>query len=108
MKRQDIRVPTYRCCRPRSAAASKCARAASRKSGNIPEMVLRRHLYAAGLRFRVTTQIEGRPDIVFFRARVLVFVDGDFWHGRNINKRLEKLRCGHNGEYWTAKILSNR
>lgn len=49
----------------------------------------------------------GKPDIVFARARVVVFCDGDFWHGRELEARLEKLARGHNAPYWIAKIQNN-
>src|SRR5205823_5276820 len=51
--------------------------------------------------------LPGSPDIVFRRERILVFVDGDFWHGRNLTKRLARLSRGHNAKYWTSKIISN-
>jgi DNA mismatch endonuclease, patch repair protein len=38
---------------------------------------------------------------------VAVFCDGDFWHGRELNKRLAKLARGNNSNYWQAKISSN-
>jgi DNA mismatch endonuclease, patch repair protein len=44
---------------------------------------------------------------VFSRARVAVFVDGDFWHGRNLADRLARLEAGHNAPYWVAKITTN-
>lgn len=44
---------------------------------------------------------------MFRDAKVAVFVDGDFWHGRKLNERLAKLSRGHNRDYWTKKILSN-
>jgi DNA mismatch endonuclease (patch repair protein) len=37
----------------------------------------------------------------------VIFVDGDFWHGRNLAKRLAKLSKGHNSGYWVRKIKSN-
>lgn len=46
--------------------------------------------------------------MVFRRQRVAVFVDGDFWHGRDWEERRERLRSGHNGPYWLAKITYNR
>jgi DNA mismatch endonuclease (patch repair protein) len=49
----------------------------------------------------------GKPDIVFRRARVVVFCDGDFWHGRRRRERLDKLARGANAPYWTAKIAAN-
>ena len=40
-------------------------------------------------------------------AKVVVFCDGDFWHGRNLFERVRKLERGHNAPYWVAKITSN-
>jgi DNA mismatch endonuclease (patch repair protein) len=52
-------------------------------SENKTESALRKALHAVGLRYRkYCNDLPGRPDIVFGRARVAVFVDGDFWHGR--------------------------
>jgi DNA mismatch endonuclease (patch repair protein) len=51
--------------------------------------------------------LPGRPDIVFPGPRVVVFCDGDFWHGRELNKRMEKLARGNNAPYWLAKISGN-
>jgi DNA mismatch endonuclease (patch repair protein) len=47
------------------------------------------------------------PDLVFVGARVAVFVDGDFWHGKHWKKRKERLSRGHNSDYWIAKIECN-
>src|SRR5204863_6892615 len=45
-----------------------------------PELAVRRELHRRGLRFRVNyTALPGRPDLVFTRARLAVFVDGCFW-----------------------------
>jgi DNA mismatch endonuclease (patch repair protein) len=61
-----------------------------------------------GLRFRTNVSaLPGCPDLVFERARLAVFVDGDFWHGRRLSSRLQKLSRGHNSEYWIRKIKSN-
>ena len=45
-----------------------------------PEMRLRAALFDLGLRYRLKSTLPGRPDIVFHRSRVVVFVDGCFWH----------------------------
>jgi DNA mismatch endonuclease (patch repair protein) len=46
----------------------------------------------------------GKPDFLFPTARVVIFVDGCYWHGCP--------RCGHvpnkNRPYWSAKILGNK
>jgi DNA mismatch endonuclease (patch repair protein) len=69
---------------------------------------LRRELWRLGLRFRLDArELAGRPDIVFRRQKVVVFCDGDFWHGRDLQDRLHRLQQGHNAAYWTQKIRSN-
>lgn len=71
-------------------------------------MLLRRALWSAGLRYRTDVgSLPGRPDVVFPRERLVVFCDGDFWHGRDLRRRLDKLAVGHNSTYWVAKIKSN-
>lgn len=46
----------------------------------------------------------GRPDFVFVRRKVAVFIDGDFWHGNPKKFRLPKSNC----DYWEKKILGNQ
>ena len=46
------------------------------------ELRVRSELHKRGLRFRKhLKELPGKPDIVFTRAKVVVFIDGDFWHG---------------------------
>ena len=70
-----------------------------------PELALRRELRAAGITgYRVHMPgLPGRPDVVFTRWRVVVFVDGEFWHGHP-----SAFRFGTKGEYWDKKIARNR
>ncbi|MXW23873.1 MAG: very short patch repair endonuclease [Chloroflexi bacterium] len=68
------------------------------------EVAVRSALHARGLRFRKHVRhLPGTPDIVFSRARVAVFVDGDFWHGWRFPTWRHKLST-----YWDAKIERNR
>jgi DNA mismatch endonuclease (patch repair protein) len=69
---------------------------------------LRRLLHAAGLRYRVDYRIKldaitVRPDIVFTHARVVVFVDGCFWHRCPEHGRMPSDPNG----YWEAKLNAN-
>ena len=48
--------------------------------------------------------LPGHPDFVFPRERLVVFVDGDFWHGNQRTARIPKS----NASYWSEKILTNR
>lgn len=73
-----------------------------------PEIELRRHLHALGLRFRVDRPVladrRRRVDVVFGPAKVAVFVDGCFWHGCPLHATFPKT----NAEYWRGKIETNR
>ena len=73
------------------------------------ELVLRKALYSRGYRYRLhDRRLLGRPDIVFRRKRVAIFVDGDFWHGRAlIDEGIEGLSRGLRTErsaWWIEKI----
>ena len=70
----------------------------------IPEIVLRKRLWAEGLRYRKDLKtLPGRPDIVFPRAKITVFIDGRFWHGKKLSpERLKKM-----SPYWQEKIQKN-
>lgn len=73
-----------------------------------PELVVRRFLHMAGLRFRLHGRgLAGRPDLVFASRRACVFVHGCFWHGCEQcvdGRRAVKSNTG----YWAPKILGNR
>lgn len=101
-------APSYRGLSPASAIASRVASASSAKRDTKPELLLRRALWSAGIRYRVDVgSLPGRPDVVIPAARLVIFCDGDFWHGRNLERRIEKLAAGHNAPYWVSKIKSN-
>lgn len=68
-----------------------------------PEMTLRRVLWSSGLRYRVNYNIPGKPDIVFVNKRIVVFVDGCFWHGCPTHSRIPKT----NKQFWEEKIKRN-
>ncbi|HUX76663.1 MAG TPA: very short patch repair endonuclease [Anaerolineae bacterium] len=72
-----------------------------------PEVTLRRACWRMGLRYRKHRRdLPGTPDFAFASARVAVFVDGDFWHGRAF---FGEGKCpANNREYWAAKFLRNR
>jgi DNA mismatch endonuclease (patch repair protein) len=75
----------------------------SRDTG--PEITLRQALWRVGLRYRLNLRIAAtRPDIVFLRARVAVFVDGCFWHGCPVHFRVPKT----NSAFWNEKVLRNQ
>lgn len=101
------KVPVFTGLRPSSKIASK-VKQRNRSRDTAHELALRRELWRLGLRYRKNVKtLAGKPDIVFSRTRVVVFCDGDFWHGRHWRILEKKLRKGANARYWTAKIASN-
>lgn len=75
------------------------------RGGNTkPELLLRRALWRAGLRYRVSPKgVVGRPDIVFPRRRIAVFIDGCFWHGCPQHYVRPKTRP----DFWIRKLKEN-
>ena len=70
--------------------------------------MLRCAVFRLGLRYALTaSDLPGKPDLVFRSARVVVFCDGDFWHGKDLEARIARLSHGHNAPYWVAKIQTN-
>ncbi len=67
------------------------------------ELVLRRALYKRGIRYRKNVKsILGTPDIAIKKYRLLVFCDGDFWHGNNY------YGVKSHRQFWDEKIKRNR
>jgi DNA mismatch endonuclease (patch repair protein) len=80
--------------------------AAIRSKGNKEtELVFVALLRASGIKgWRRHAILPGKPDFVFRRRRVAIFIDGCFWHGCALHSRPPKS----NQEYWTAKLARNR
>jgi DNA mismatch endonuclease, patch repair protein len=100
-------APSYKGLKPASMASSR-AMQGNRASGTKPELVLERQLRKLGLRAkRHVPELPGKPDLVFPRAKVAVFCDGDFWHGRGWSALSQSLSRRANSEYWLGKISYN-
>lgn len=70
------------------------------------ELAIRRRIHGLGFRYRLGAQIPGfrsRPDLIFARQRVVVFVDGCFWHGCHLHGTLPRA----NRDWWTRKLATN-
>lgn len=68
-----------------------------------PEIKLRKALWANGFRYRIRNKLPGRPDIIFSKNRIAIFVDGCFWHGCSEHYQLPET----NREFWKNKIKKN-
>jgi len=72
-----------------------------------PELLVRKYLHSRGLRFRLhAKELPGKPDLIFPKYKVVVFVHGCFWH--------QHPRCkfavvpASNVEFWEQKLGANR
>lgn len=76
-----------------------------RSKDTLPEKKLAKALKAQKLYFaQYVKTLPGKPDIVFRRKKVVVFVDSDFWHGHP--RRFVKPKT--NRSYWLPKIARNK
>jgi DNA mismatch endonuclease (patch repair protein) len=79
---------------------------------NAAEITLRKALWRLGYRYRVQARdLVGRPDIVLPKYRTVIFVDGDFWHGRALveggEAQLRQVIRGQRFDWWRAKLARN-
>lgn len=79
----------------------------NRRRDTSPELAVRKLLHARGLRYLVDTPLDfdrrRRADIVFTRARLMVFIDGCFWHGCEQHYSVPAT----NAEFWADKRSKN-
>ena len=74
--------------------------------GGKAETLLAKFLWNRGYRYRKNyKKLPGSPDIAILRYHIAVFIDGEFWHGKDWNIRKERLKS--NRDYWIAKIEEN-
>jgi DNA mismatch endonuclease (patch repair protein) len=80
---------------------------ANRRRDTRPELALRSELHRRGLRFRVDYAPDPtarcRVDIALTRARVVIFVDGCFWHSCPEHGTSPRA----NRDWWQAKLDRN-
>jgi DNA mismatch endonuclease (patch repair protein) len=82
---------------------------ANRRRDTKPELRLRSLLHAAGYRYRVDLRLDlggakVRPDIVFTKRKIAVFIDGCFWHSCPEHGHAPNV----NQSYWSPKLARNR
>lgn len=106
--RRDPRASAPDYPRPASAATVEAMRGNCR-TGTKPERLVRSHLHRRGLRFRKDyfLAVPGargvRADIAFPRQRLVVFIDGCFWHDCPDHGRSPARNSG----YWQQKLKRN-
>lgn len=79
---------------------------AIRHKGTKDEVLLCKALWHKGYRYRKNDNtVFGKPDLTFRKYKVAVFVDSEYFHGKDWNT--EKYRIKTNRSFWWAKIESN-
>jgi len=71
-----------------------------------PEIMLAKELWKRGIRYRRNyTVLPGKPDIAITKYKIAIFVDGEFWHGYEWERKKERIKA--NRDYWITKIEKN-
>ena len=79
---------------------------ANKGEGTKLEILFGKLLWNAGVRYRRNDKtVFGKPDFVIRKMRIAIFCDGEFWHGRNWEKRKNDHKS--NCEFWHSKIERN-
>ena len=77
-----------------------------RSNNTTIEAKLRKALWHEGIRYRKNDKsLPGKPDIVITKYRIVVFCDGEFWHGKEWETKKPKIQS--NRDYWIRKIERN-
>jgi len=70
------------------------------------EVLLRKSLWTLGVRYRKNyKKLPACPDIVITKIKLVVFIDGEFWHGHNWNIKKDRIKA--NPDFWIPKIERN-
>lgn len=78
-----------------------------RAANNSCEELVRKYLFARGLRYRKNDKrYPGKPDIVLPKYKVMVFINGCFWHMHDGCK--QSVLPHSNADYWIPKLQANR
>lgn len=77
-----------------------------RNKNTAPEILIRKNLHARGFRYRLHgNKLPGKPDIILPRYRVLIFINGCFWHGHDCHLfKWPQTRI----TFWENKISGNK
>lgn len=73
---------------------------------NSAEIMIAKSLWHRGYRYRLNYKaLPGSTDIALAKYRIAIFIDGEFWHGKDFEQRKTKLK--NNKDYWIEKIQEN-
>lgn len=74
--------------------------------GSKIELALSKELWKRGYRYRKNDKtVFGKPDLTFKKYKLAIFVDSEFWHGKNWG--IKKNDHKSNQKFWHTKIERN-
>ena len=77
-----------------------------RSKNTRPELLFRKALWKKNVRYRIDNKkLPGKPDVSIKKYKLAIFIDGEFWHGYDWDKR--KLEIKSNRLFWIPKIERN-
>jgi DNA mismatch endonuclease (patch repair protein) len=77
-----------------------------RSKNTKPELIVRKFLWSRGFRYRLQRKdLPGKPDIVLAGLRIVIFVNGCFWHMHRCKKF---VLPSTNTEFWYDKLSQNK
>ena len=78
-----------------------------RSKNTLAEICVRKYLFSAGFRYRLhSTDLPGKPDLVFKKYRAAVFINGCFWHLHEGCRYFKWPTT--NEEFWKNKLTANK
>jgi DNA mismatch endonuclease Vsr len=79
---------------------------AVKSKGSKIEIALAKALWQKGLRYRKHNKtVFGKPDFTFKKYKIAIFVDSEFWHGKDWETKKHDHKS--NQDYWFKKIQRN-
>lgn len=70
-----------------------------------PEIAVRKFLFALGYRYSIKSNLPGKPDLVFKKRKLAIFINGCFWHMHGCkHSHIPKSNVG----YWEEKLVRNK
>ena len=84
------------------SSVMKAVKSRNAKTTELKMMQIFKELHIIG--WRRTYPLIGKPDFVFPKKRIVVFVDGCFWHGHDCRN----VTPSANADFWNAKRAYNK
>lgn len=79
---------------------------AVKSKGSKIETLLAKELWKRGHRYRKNNKtVYGKPDLTFKKYKIAIFIDSEFWHGKDWNNRKKDHKS--NQDFWYKKIERN-